>query len=354
MIARRPERHARTHAPGGAILGVVEVRSIAEAGAAMARERESSDDPQLAGVAGPDGMRERVRAFDWSRTALGPMDRWPHPLKTAVQIALDSAFPTCVWWGPELIQLYNDAASLLLGALHPAALGQPARKCWGSLWAKVEPMLESVLATGESASGTMEATCDRRDAPRPSWFEFCFAALRDESGAVGGVFITAIEITELVLAERKLSASEDRQRFLLKLSDALRPLTDPAGIQGEAARQLREQFGVGWCYYIEFNEALTEGVVHRDAVRPGLASLAGIHDVSDAPDFLEFLHSVHTLNVPDFPKGPLGNRRIADRYGALGVKSLLGAPLVKGGRVIGVLLMRSEEHTSELQSPVHL
>ncbi|HEX6614093.1 MAG TPA: hypothetical protein VF022_09545, partial [Rhodanobacteraceae bacterium] len=126
----------------------------------MARERESSDDPQGAGV-GPRGMRARVSAFDWSRTALGPMERWPHPLKTAVQIALDSAFPTCVWWGPELIQVYNDAASFLLGALHPAALGRPARESWNSLWAKVEPLLESVLATGESASGMMEATYDR-------------------------------------------------------------------------------------------------------------------------------------------------------------------------------------------------
>src|SRR5690348_11632212 len=106
-------------------------------GAAMARERESSDDPQDASISGEAGVRERMRAFDWSRTALGPVERWPHPLKTAVQIALDSAFPTFVWWGSELTQLYNDAGSALLGAMHPAALGQPARKCWGSLWAKV-------------------------------------------------------------------------------------------------------------------------------------------------------------------------------------------------------------------------
>ena len=59
----------------------------------------------------------------------------------------------------------------------------------------------------------------------------------------------------------------------------------------DPVRFVREQFGVGWCYYIEFNEALTEGVVHRDAVRPGLASLAGIElrNVTVTPELLRLL-----------------------------------------------------------------
>ncbi len=38
-------------------------------------------------------MLRRVRAFDWSRTPLGPIGDWPQSLKTAVQLCLSSRFP---------------------------------------------------------------------------------------------------------------------------------------------------------------------------------------------------------------------------------------------------------------------
>ena len=37
-----------------------------------------------------------------------------------------------VWWGDELINLYNDAYRPILGGKHPAALGQPARRSCGA------------------------------------------------------------------------------------------------------------------------------------------------------------------------------------------------------------------------------
>src|SRR3712207_3528873 len=51
--------------------------------------------------------------------------------------------------------------------------------------------------------------------------------------------------------EAQLRASEARQAFLLKLLDALRPLSDPIAIQAEAARLLGEYLGSGRAYYVE-------------------------------------------------------------------------------------------------------
>lgn len=181
---------------------------------AMATESESQHGPQVTGGHDASCMRERIRAFDWSNTALGPMEHWPQPLKTAVQIALDSAFATYVWWGPQLIQIYNDAVAVVLGDMHPSALGLPARECWAALWPRVGPILEPVLVTGKSAAGTIEATLDRGGVPEASWFDFCYAALRDETGAVAGLFITAIETTERARAETALRESEERHRSL--------------------------------------------------------------------------------------------------------------------------------------------
>ena len=36
-----------------------------------------------------------------------------------------------LWWGPDYIQIYNDAYAPILGAKHPQqAMGKPFRECW--------------------------------------------------------------------------------------------------------------------------------------------------------------------------------------------------------------------------------
>jgi signal transduction histidine kinase len=49
-----------------------------------------------------------LRAMDWSRTSLGPVESWPQALRTSVRTLLTSRQPMFVWWGDELIKLYND------------------------------------------------------------------------------------------------------------------------------------------------------------------------------------------------------------------------------------------------------
>ncbi len=76
-----------------------------------------------------------IRAFDWASTPLGPIDRWPSALRTTVQTMLCSRQPMFLWWGPELVQLYNDAYVPSFGAgKHPRALGQRGADCWGEIW----------------------------------------------------------------------------------------------------------------------------------------------------------------------------------------------------------------------------
>ena len=76
---------------------------------------------------------------DWSATPLGPVEGWPRALVTAVRIVLTSRQPMFVWWGDQLINLYNDAYRSILGGKHPAALGQPASVVWREIWDQVGP-----------------------------------------------------------------------------------------------------------------------------------------------------------------------------------------------------------------------
>lgn len=54
-----------------------------------------------------------------------------------------------IWWGPDLIQFYNDAYRQTMGPeRHPSALGQHGRDCWGEIWDIIGPQIDSVMNGG--------------------------------------------------------------------------------------------------------------------------------------------------------------------------------------------------------------
>ena len=65
-------------------------------------------------------MGERIRALDWASTPLGPAASWPQSLRSAISILLPSKAQICMFWGPDLVKLYNDPE---LSPKRPAGLG---------------------------------------------------------------------------------------------------------------------------------------------------------------------------------------------------------------------------------------
>src|SRR5215207_5266613 len=158
---------------------------------------------------GSGEMVERIRTHNWAETPLGCIEAWPQSLRTAVDICLGSGFSSYVWWGRELIQLYNDPALAVVRAKHPAAFGAPARDAWSEVWETVGPLVKSVLSTGEPVLGEDMPVVPDRGGPRePAYFTLCYSALCDESGSIAGVLVTAIETTEQVRTEVALRESE--------------------------------------------------------------------------------------------------------------------------------------------------
>src|SRR5262245_37297414 len=98
---------------------------------------------------GTSEMARRMRALDWSTTALGPVESWPMERRTSVSTCLDCAFAMILWWGPELSILYNDEYVDFLGPKHPAAIGRPGSEVWAEIWDVIDPMLSQVMAGGE-------------------------------------------------------------------------------------------------------------------------------------------------------------------------------------------------------------
>jgi PAS domain S-box-containing protein len=166
--------------------------------------RTSEQDP-LAFLAGGGEMGERTRGFDWSKTPVGPVAEWPQSLKTAVRIMLDARYPMFVWWGPGLINLYNDAYAPFLGQRHPNALGRPAAEVWAEIWHIVGPQAEAARTEGRATwSEEQLLVMERNGFLEETWFTWSYSPIHDDEGGIGGVFCACREDTHRVLVQRRL------------------------------------------------------------------------------------------------------------------------------------------------------
>ncbi len=162
-------------------------------------------------LAGGGEMGALMRDMDWTATPLGPVENWPQSLRTALSICLDSRFPILIWWGPELVMLYNDAYRPMLGATkHPHALGSRGEDCWPEIWDLIGPMLRGVVANGEATwSDDQMLPLDRNGYIEECYFTFSYSPIRDETGGIGGVFTAVTETTARVLGERRMRTLRD-------------------------------------------------------------------------------------------------------------------------------------------------
>ena len=152
----------------------------------------------------PGEMAARFRATDWAKTSLGPVDSWPQSLRIAVGICLNSRFPMFVWWGPELVNIYNDAYVPVLGARHPEALGRAARDVWGDIWPTIRPQVDAVMLRGEATwNERAELVMERHGYSEVTSFTWSYSPIIDEQGRVGGLFCACIEETPRLLAEQQ-------------------------------------------------------------------------------------------------------------------------------------------------------
>jgi PAS domain S-box-containing protein len=159
-------------------------------------------------------MAQRVRAHDWASTPLGPVEQWSANLRTTVQLVLEHPFATVALWGPDLIQIYNDRYRQLMGARHPAGLGQPTRECWPEIW-HINALIYERVWKGESVSFEEAHYPIRRSGVlEDAWFTLSYSPVRDDTGTVAGVFLTIIDATRRVRAEQALRQSEERMRAL--------------------------------------------------------------------------------------------------------------------------------------------
>ncbi|MEJ7928716.1 ATP-binding protein [Ramlibacter sp. AN1015] len=159
------------------------------------------------------------RTIDWNTTPLGPQDAWPQSLRIALGVCLNSRFPMFVWWGPSLVNLYNDAYIPVLGKRHPTAFGRPARETWADIWDVVGPQAEQVMLEGRPTwNQDVLLVMERNGYPEDTYFTWSYSPIYDDDGSIGGLFCACQEETARVVAER------ERDRLIRQAQDAMQTL----------------------------------------------------------------------------------------------------------------------------------
>jgi PAS domain S-box-containing protein len=177
-----------------------------EGGAGLAASNaEDQPSETIPWLVGGGAMGALMRSKQWQGTPLGPIENWPQSLKVTAGICISSRFDLIVWWGPELIMLYNDSYCRTLGEKHPRALGSPGREVYPEIWDVIGPMLNHVLETGEATwSADLLLLLERNGYPEETYHTFSYTPIRDECGKVVGVITPVTETTDEVISQRRL------------------------------------------------------------------------------------------------------------------------------------------------------
>gem|GEM_PF-706777 len=223
-------------------------------------------------IFGSGEMADRIRAFDWAATPLGPISSWSETLLTTVNLLLATRQPLFLWWGEDLIQFYNDAYRPSLGqSKHPRALGQRGHECWAEVWDTIGPQIQSVMLHGESTWNEDEYLPVYRNGKdlEDAYWTYSYSPVRDATGKIGGVFVVVTETTQRLLTQQRLQSSEERLQLALEAADLGMWFYDDATKLSVGDPAMQRMFGADQAagdfnYWIQFAHPEDKEMIGRD------------------------------------------------------------------------------------------
>lgn len=134
-----------------------------------------------------------ARSIDWASTPLGPMHSWSSQLRSVCNLVMFDPQPAVVFYGPDLVMIYNEAEIELLGGFHPC-MGDSARVALAPVWAEYfESIIDKNLA-GETVQKTNTIIhMVRNGFMEETYFSLKFIPILDSEGATIGHYEPLVE-----------------------------------------------------------------------------------------------------------------------------------------------------------------
>ncbi|TKA79553.1 hypothetical protein B0A55_02743 [Friedmanniomyces simplex] len=146
-----------------------------------------------------------ARSVDWAATALGPIELWSSDLRQMCNLIMASPHPAAMYWGDDLIAIYNEAYILLAGQKHPMLMGQSYREAWVEIWDEVKDVFASARVTGEATMKDDDCLfMKRNDFLEETYFSWSIIPMVGRDGSVMGLYNPAFEKTRRKIAERRM------------------------------------------------------------------------------------------------------------------------------------------------------
>jgi PAS domain S-box-containing protein len=151
------------------------------------------------------------------------------------------------------------------------------------------------------------------------------------------------DITERKNVAAALQESEERKAFLLRLSDALRPLADAAEIQRAATRVVGKYFGFDRTMYVEMTPDGATAIVRDNYLEEHLPRVTGAFAVAAFGSLVDRARRGEVLVVADVDNEADLTEAEKTNYKQVGATAFVIVPLLKAGRWIANLIV--SQHT---------
>ncbi|KAF2716077.1 hypothetical protein K431DRAFT_316794 [Polychaeton citri CBS 116435] len=146
-----------------------------------------------------------ARSVDWAVTSLGPIETWSADLRQMCNLIMASPHPAAMYWGDDLIAIYNEAYIFLAGQKHPRLMGQSYRAAWAEIWDDVKDVFDSAKLTGEATMKDDDCLFIKRtDSLEETYFSWSIIPMVGSDGSVMGLYNPAFEKTRRKIAERRM------------------------------------------------------------------------------------------------------------------------------------------------------
>ena len=151
-----------------------------------------------------------ARTIDWASTCLGPIEHWPVSLRSMCNLLMASPHPAAMYWGEDLICIYNEPYIMLAGHKHPDLMGKPYREAWKEIWEELKHSFAAAIVTGQSTMKDDDCLfLDRSGFLEETYFSWSLIPIVGEGGTVAGFYNPAFEKTRRKVAERRMLTLRD-------------------------------------------------------------------------------------------------------------------------------------------------
>ncbi len=175
---------------------------------------------------------------------------------------------------------------------------------------------------------------------RPDGFERIIAERGETiytAGKPSHLIGTILDITEHKQIEQTIRKNQERQEFLLKVSDALRRVNNVIDLYRLVSPLLGEFIGADRVHYAESDPDKGYTLIRSDYSREGLESLSGNYSTDDFEEILSRLQQGETIIVHDTEMSNRLTEKARFTMRSLGARSLLSIPLLHEENLIRTL-----------------